>query len=138
MKVAKICLGQNEADQLGFFHEQLNDIQERLPGDIGSFEAIVFMFDLIVNAEDRDRTIKSFQKLIDYFNSMVKKEKNQASPVLLSHVLTALLEASDNQEEQLNYYQQVNALATQVYPADSFMLTKLKIQKCPIYVKAFF
>jgi hypothetical protein len=32
----------------------------------------------------------------------------------------------------------VHALATKVYPADSFMLTKLKIQKLPIYVKAIF
>jgi hypothetical protein len=32
----------------------------------------------------------------------------------------------------------VHSLATKVYPADSFMLTKLKIQKLPIYVKAVF
>lgn len=62
---------------------------------ISSFETIVFMFDLIVNAEDRDGTVKRFQQLMKFFDFMVKQEKDTARPVLLSHVLTALLEATD-------------------------------------------
>ena len=72
---------------------------------------------------------------MEMFAAMVSSEKEKARPVLSTHVMTALLEASDNQEEQLSIYKQVHSLAVQVYPADSYMLTKLKIQSCPIYVR---
>jgi hypothetical protein len=52
--------------------------------------------------------------------------------------MTCLLEATENQEEQMSIYKQLHSLAIQVYPADSYMLTKLKIQLCPIYAKASF
>ena len=39
---------------------------------MSSFETIVFMFDLIVNAEDRDGTVKRFQQLMKFFDFMVK------------------------------------------------------------------
>ena len=92
-------LGYDESNGTCHFQAQLEGILDRMPGDIGAFETIVFMFDLIVNADNRERTIKSFHKMIDFFQNMIKKEKENAKPVLLSHVLTALLEASDQQEE---------------------------------------
>jgi hypothetical protein len=104
--------------------------------ECSSFETIVFMFDLIINAEQRELTIARFTKLMDMFTSMVNQDFDKARPVLSTHVMTALLEASDEQEQQLSIYKQVHSLAIKVYPADSYMLTKLKIQSCPIYVRA--
>jgi len=48
-------------------------------------------------------------------------------PVLCSHILTALLEATDSTDEQLAFYNKVHEISTKLYPSDSFMLTKLKI-----------
>ena len=40
---------------------QLKEIKKALDkGDIGGFEIILFMFDLIVNADDRETTIENF------------------------------------------------------------------------------
>ena len=45
------------------------------------------------------------------FASMVGKEKSKARPVLANHVMTCVLEASDNQEEQMSIYKQLHSLA---------------------------
>lgn len=36
--------------------------------ELSAFETIVFMFDLIVNAEDRESTIVRFQQLMKFFD----------------------------------------------------------------------
>ena len=64
--------------------------------EISAFEVILFMFDLIVNADQVEKTILSFQKLMEMFGSMVGKDKAKARPVLSTHLMTCLLEASDN------------------------------------------
>ncbi len=69
------------------------------------------MFDLIVNADQMEKAIASLQRLAQMFASMISKEKTKARPVLASHVMTCLLEASDNEEEQMEIYKQVHSLA---------------------------
>jgi len=64
--------------------------------EISAFEVILFMFDLIVNADQVEKTILSFEKLMEMFESMVGKDKAKARPVLSTHLMTCLLEASDN------------------------------------------
>ena len=64
--------------------------------EISAFEVILFMFDLIVNADQVEKTFSSLQKLMEMFESMVGKDKAKARPVLSTHLMTCLLEASDN------------------------------------------
>jgi hypothetical protein len=45
------------------------------------------------------------------FASMVGKEKSKARPVLAFHVMTCVLEASENQEDQMNIFKQLHSLA---------------------------
>ena len=74
------------------------------------------MFDLIVNADDRATTIENFELLVKYFDNMTKAEvdSDNAKPILMSHVLTALLEASDEQEDKLHTYRLVHTRASTV------------------------
>ena len=64
--------------------------------EISAFEVILFMFDLIVNADQVEKTILSFEKLMEMFKGMVGNDKAKARPVLSTHLMTCLLEATDN------------------------------------------
>ena len=104
---------------------------------MNSYEVIIFVIDMIVNADDREKVATKSKKPLAVFETLSKEEPGKAmKPVLCWNILTALLDANYNTDEQLAFYNKVNEMSTKLYPSDSFMLTKLKIKKAPIQVRA--
>lgn len=60
-------LGYQPGSNKSHFHEQFSTLMDDTT-ELSAFETIVFMFDLIVNAEDRESTIVRFQQLMKFFD----------------------------------------------------------------------
>jgi hypothetical protein len=64
--------------------------------DMNAYELLLFMFYVIAMAEDIDTTAKSAQSLISLYEHILALEIDKSKPLLLSHLLSAILEMHEN------------------------------------------
>ena len=66
-------------------------------------------------------------------------DKEKQKSVLLSNLMNATMEMyNDDNNKKLELFRTYHAHISRVYPADSLILTKMKIQESQIYLKADF
>ena len=106
--------------------------------DINAYELLLFMFYVIAMAEDIETTAKNTQRIISLYSHVLALESDKAKPLLLSHLLSAVLEMHEDQNQKLNIFRAVHVYTSKVYDKDSLILTKMKTQETQILLKAEF
>jgi hypothetical protein len=106
--------------------------------DMNAYELLLFMFYVIAMAEDIDTTAKSAQSLISLYEHILALEIDKSKPLLLSHLLSAILEMHEHPNQKLEVFKAVHDNISKVYDKDSLILSKMKIQETQILLKADF
>ena len=106
--------------------------------DMNAYELLLFMFYVISKAEDIETTAKNAQGILGLYTHVLALESDKAKPLLLSHLLSAVLEMYEDQNQKLDIFRAVHVYTSKVYDKDSLILTKMKIQETQILIKAEF
>lgn len=95
---------------------------------MNAYELILFLFYIIGNAENIETTAKHAIGLYSFYEHILALETEKAKPLLLSHLLSVVLEMRhDNLNQKIEVFNAVHANISKVYDKDSLILTKMKI-----------